>query len=256
MAEPRNDIPATEYHGFAGTINPKGGINSDEWQDRLLVYLKKNCDQWKVVLEEPKGPESRHFHFGIIMKKPMSVGNVNQSIRRFFKHLIKSSNSNANVCVLMRRWYKGSGWEEYMDKDDDREVIFTNVDGDIRDMLLWPHIPKDERKRKVAWQQMNALEILWKEEREHNPVKEEDCMQFLNEMAYAKRKISLPSKSGKEARALSVHLFRYINKYRGSHCIDDTVDEMRQGIGGPAMAPGFCPGRRRDDNTVNPLLCE
>jgi len=238
------------YPSFSGTIRPKGGITQD-WVDALMKLLNKGAHQWKVVCEKYNSVEEEytaesHLHFGVIWKNPMSAGNCKQKVERFFKAAIKKGDienaegTNLKVAILMKRWYEGSGWDEYMDKDMDvdTKVEAINIDKDIRD-YLWPNIPVEDRKRKAAWAEYAGLERIWKEERKDSmPAKPEDCAQFFNEMAYAKRRIGLP-KTGKEMRCKAVHLFRYLHKYRGSHCIDDMVDEMRVGISGPAMAGGF-----------------
>lgn len=247
MAEKDKD---KDYPAFSGTIRPHGGCDT-EWVDVLMKLLKKHARQWKVVCEkynptEDCYTENSHLHFGVVWKKPMTLGNCKQKVERTFKTAIQkeliteADRTDLKVAINMKRWFEGSGWDEYMDKDMDvdTKVEATNIDKDIRD-YLWPNIPKEDRKRKAAWAEYAGLERIWNEERKDTkPVKPEDCAQFLNEMGYAKRRISLP-KTGKEMRQKAVHLFRYIHKYRGGHCIDDMVDEMRVGIGGPAFAGGF-----------------
>lgn len=225
------------YPAFAVTIRPKGGVNTD-WKDCLMKVLNKSAKNWKVVQEQVEGPGTEHYHLGVVFNKAMSLSNATQRFRRAFKDLIESSGSNKFTAIKVKRWFQGTGWDEYMEKDGEEAfTIATNIDGDIKDML-WPHVPEAERKRKVNWAEMVHYEKLWEDERDVKPVKPEDCVQFLNEMAYAKRKLALP-KTGKELRCKAVHLYRFINKYRGGKCIDDEVDEMRHGISGPAMAPGF-----------------
>lgn len=252
MAESDTTKTNDKYPSFAGTLRPKGGVTED-WLDALLCLFRKDAKNWKIITEKVH-PETQeytaesHFHFGVIWNLPMSLGNCKQKLERYFKKQISKEiiveepgeESNLKVAIKMRKWFQGQGWNEYMDKDMgvDSKLENQNIDKDIRE-YLWPHVPENERKRKAAWIMYEHLEKLWKEERTGTkPTGPGDCAQFLNEMSYAKRRIALP-KTGKEMRQQAVHLYRYIHKYRGEHCIDDAVDEMRCGTGGPAFAGGF-----------------
>lgn len=229
-------MPSEKGTAFALSYRPKGGVNEDH-ELRLNQFFSKYCLNWKAI-EEMVGTDGAHYHCGLILKKEVTVGNVTLMLKRWFKKLLEDSGSNPYVAIKVDRWFQGSGWDSYMMKDDDSREVSRNIDGDIQAML-WPNIPLAQRKQKVAWRLMHHYKTLWVQKYgDEKPVDSKDCLEFLNVLGYVDKVIALP-KTGKELRCQAVHLHRYLTEYRGNRCIDDRVDEMRQGIVGEALTGGF-----------------
>ena len=147
---------------FTWTWRPKTGAHEEclsQWM-KLLADVGK---QWKIV-KHMEG-EQRHFHIQAITKREWEPKKLNQAIKRKFKDYMELPHMESSLWFSAfkgLRWFEGEGWDKYMTEQDGAEVLVSNIQGDIRE-YLWADVPVAERKKEVAWKEMERLLRLSKE---------------------------------------------------------------------------------------------
>lgn len=201
---------------FAFTWRPKLGAH-DECREQWLKLLSDICQQWKIVAE--MSGEQRHFHIQAITKKEWVPKRLYQAIRRKFKNYLDEPCMEGSLwfggggCFKPNRWFEGDGWEKYCSKEGS-EVVDSNIQGDIRD-FLWTTIPAAERKREVAWKEMERMLRLSKELRKPSdkPYRfesVEDVLHFLVNCVTI-HKVYKPPKTDRELNNFACWMWRMLS---------------------------------------------
>lgn len=204
-------VPNTpsKYQSYALTIRPLDGA-TDIHDDILCRFVRKYCEYYYIVSE--KTDYERHLHAGIFMKKMTSRSDLSIMLKRIFKDFSPEEKRVLNQGI--RIMYNIDFVENYLDKDDDTELILQNLPEAAHLEAYWPPSKEQEKaKARAAVDKYYAnLEYLWYQHQ--NPSVEvtyETCCRFLSRMMYSDRLIRVL----RDDRAISQtarHLSRYIRK--------------------------------------------
>lgn len=201
---------------FAYTWRPKCGAH-DACLEQWLKCLADLACQWKIV--KHMDGEQRHFHLQLITKREWEPKKLAQALKRKFKDYMATpemENSPWFVALDTRhpRWFEGDGWDKYMTEQDGAAVLHSNIQGDIRE-FLWPNIPPAERKKEVAWKEMERLLRLSKELRKPSGKaylfeSVQDVLHFLVNCVIV-HKVYKPPKTDRELHNFACWMWRFMS---------------------------------------------
>lgn len=198
-----------KYKSFALTVRPRDGATSAH-DDLLCKFVRKQCDYYYIISE--KLDDERHLHCGIFLKKAVKRADFTTVIKRVFKAFDDEEKRVLNQGVKIM--YNYDFIQNYLDKDDDTEVILKNLPEESHLESYWPPSKEQEKaKAKAAVDKYYAnLEYLWFQ---HQPVAHEvnyhECAKFLSDLMYNKRLIRV-MRDDKAIAQCAKHLSRYIRK--------------------------------------------
>jgi len=110
-----------KFKTFAFTHRPRNGV-TDEDVRKISDYLKKVAEYHKVITE--KLDDQRHVHSVFILKKESTRSNVSIQLSRLFPEL---DPEEKRVMLGGLRIWNDLDYLDYLDKDDDTEVIESNL---------------------------------------------------------------------------------------------------------------------------------
>lgn len=197
------------YKSYAVTVRPRDGATL--LHDNLLTeFARKYCDYYHIVSE--KLETDRHLHAALFLKRGVSRSNFLLMVKRVFKMLDDDEKRVLNQGV--RIMYNADFMDEYLDKDDDTEVIASNRPETHSLDAYWP--PSAEQEKAKASQAVDKyyakLEMYWNQHR--GPGVEqtyENVCAFVSDMMNDKRVIRVISDDRKlkaTARALQRYMTR------------------------------------------------
>ena len=203
---PTNPI---KYRSYAITVRPLDGATNVH-DDLLCKFVRKYCEYYYIVSE--KTDDERHLHAGLFLKKPTSRSNFSLMIRRVFADLSDDEKRVLNQGI--RIMYNMDFIENYLDKDDDTELVLQNLPEQGHLESYWPPSKEQEKaKAKAAVDKYYAnLEYLWYQHQSPSvEVNYESCARFLSRMMYCDRLIRV-LRDDKAIAQTAKHLMRYISK--------------------------------------------
>lgn len=204
----RPHVPS-KYKSYALTVRPLDGATSVH-DDLLCQFAQKYCEYYYIVSE--KLDSERHLHAGLFFKKTYTRSALSMMIKRVYKDL--SDDEKRVLNQGLRIMYNFDFIENYLDKDDDTELLLKNLPEKAHLEGYWPP-SKDQDKAKAvaATDKFYAnLEYLWYQ---HVPPGVEcsklTTQSFLFDMMFNKRLIKV-MRDRKAIITTSEMLYWYITK--------------------------------------------
>lgn len=199
----------SEYKSYGLTVRPRDGATGAH--DTILVsFLRKYGEYWYCVSE--KVDDERHLHAGVFLKKATTRSNVTIMLKRAFKDL--EDDEKRVLARGVRIMYDMNFIEEYMNKDEDIEIISDNMAEPAYLEGYWPPAKDQDRaKAQSATDKYYAkLECLWYEHQSPGvEVRYENVCAFLSRMMNKERLIRVIS-DDKKLKSTAQALARYIRK--------------------------------------------
>lgn len=202
--------PPATYKTFAITIRPRDGATEDH-DSIITTWLRKKCEYYYLVSE--KLDADRHLHCGVFLKSPMTRSNFSNTVSRLFSSYLDTDEMRVFKRGV-RIMYNFDFIQNYLDKDDDTEVILANLPEQGRLESFWPPSEEQAKARASAATDKHyaKLELLWNT---HVPPGVEctpaNCRNFLFDMMYSKRLIKVV-RDDKTIIQTAKHLHRYVTK--------------------------------------------
>lgn len=199
--------------GFAFTWRPKCGAH-EACLEQWLKCLADLASQWKIVAEMEGA--ARHFHLQVITKRDWEPKKLSQAVKRKFKDYMDTPDMEGTLwfsAFKPKRWFEGEGWDLYCSKEG-ATILDSNIQGDIRE-FLWPDIPPAERKKEVAWKEMERLLRLSKELRKPSGKaylfeSVQDVLHFLVNCVVI-HKVYKPPKTDRELHNFACWMWRFMS---------------------------------------------
>lgn len=198
-----------KYKTYALTIRPLDGATRFH-DDILCKFVRKYCEYYYIVSE--KLDDERHLHAGIFLKKALPRSNISQMLKRIFRDLTDEEKRVLNQGI--RIMYNMDFIDNYLNKDDDTELVLRNLPEASCLESYWPPSKEQEKaKAKAAVDKYYAnLEYLWYQHQ--NPSVEinyDTCARFLSRMMYSDRLVRV-LRDDKAHAQCAKHLSRYLRK--------------------------------------------
>lgn len=206
-----SDISAQKFSTYALTIRPRNGITDSQVQV-CVEWIRKRCTYYHIVTE--KTGSARHLHAGCYLKTPVLRSNMALVLVRLGKSLELQDDELSVLRSGLKIMYNGDFCAAYLDKDDDTEVVASNLP-EVRHLeSFYPPKPQEAETKKAARHsaQYWELEKLWYEHmRPIDEVNTQNARNFLFSMMYEKRLIGV-LRDDKAIIQVARHLVRWINK--------------------------------------------
>lgn len=203
-------VPPSTYRSYAFTFRPRDGVKG-EHDDVLVKWIRKNCEYYYLVSE--KLDAERHLHCGVFLKRAKTRSNFSQDMARLFAKYIDDDERRV-LKRGVRIMYNYDFIQNYLDKDDDTDVLLSNLPERQRLDAYWPPSAEQEKAQAMAAtdKYYAKLELLWNTH--ISPGVEctrETCRDFLFDMMYAKRLIRV-LRDDKAIVSVAKNLHRYVTK--------------------------------------------
>lgn len=177
--------PLQKFRTYAVTLRPRNGID-DSQASKIVAWMKKRCTHLHVVSE--KTGSARHVHAALYLKMDVTRSNFATVLVRLGAQLGFDEEEKVILRKGIRILYSDDFVQSYLDKDDDTEVLISDLPA-VGTLYDW-YPPKPSpvvhtaKHSKYYWD----LELLWNTHK--RPVEEcntQNVRNFLFDMMYNKR---------------------------------------------------------------------
>lgn len=201
-----------KFKTYALTIRPRNGIDNGAL-NLISDWIRKRCEFYHIITE--KTGHERHVHAALFLKMPITKSNMNTLLVRLAKDSLGFDPEELTVLRKgVKILYSNDFIENYLDKDDDTEVVQTNLPA-TNHLDSWyppkpidPETSKQQKHSHYYWE----LERLWYMYMSPTyEVNTKTVRDFLFNMMYSERCINV-IRDDKTIVQTARHLVRWINK--------------------------------------------
>lgn len=200
----------SKFTTYAITLRPLNGVTDNEVEG-FVTLCKRLCNSYHVVTE--KTGSQRHIHAALFLKKGTSRSNVAVVISRHCKKFGYNETERAVALKGVKIMYNNDWLVNYLDKEDDTEVVGSDLPPLDRLIALYPPKPSESTKPKASLYYVELEKLMdehWGRPLD-GPLTLQDVMDFLFEMMYSKRLINV-LRDDKTVKATAKNFLRFYNK--------------------------------------------